>query len=116
MYATSNRRHLLPERLRENTGEAEIHPEETVAEKLSLSDRFGITLGFYPMGQETYLAIVRHLSNRRRLQIAPPALDADALRWAHARGARSGRVARQFVDDLSGRLALLGLERGSCEN
>ena len=60
VYATSNRRHLLPERLTENTGEAEIHPEEGVAEKLSLSDRFGITLGFYPMGQEAYLAIVRN--------------------------------------------------------
>lgn len=110
VYATSNRRHLLPERFQENTGEAEIHPEEAVAEKLSLSDRFGITLGFYAMGQETYLAIVHHLSNKQRLRIAPRDLAAEALRWARNRGARSGRVARQFVDDLHGRLALQKLE------
>lgn len=113
IYATSNRRHLLPERLQENTDEAEIHPEEAVAEKLSLSDRFGIALGFYPMEQETYLTIVRHLSNKRQLQITPRDLDTEALRWAHNRGARSGRVARQFVDDLHGRLVLLEAERRS---
>jgi predicted AAA+ superfamily ATPase len=113
IYATSNRRHLLPERLQENTGEAEIHPEEAVAERLSLSDRFGITLGFYPMGQETFLAIVAHLSHRRQLQISPRNLEAEAVRWALARGARSGRVARQFIDDLNGRLALLDQERRS---
>ena len=113
IYATSNRRHLLPERLQENTAEAEIHPEEAVAEKLSLSDRFGIALGFYPMAQETYLTIVRHLSNKRQLQITPRDLDTEALRWAHNRGARSGRVARQFVDDLHGRLVLLEAERRS---
>jgi predicted AAA+ superfamily ATPase len=113
VYATSNRRHLLPERFQENTGEAEIHPEEAVAEKLSLSDRFGIALGFYPMGQETYLAIVRHLGQRRQLQFSPVKLEAEALRWALARGARSGRVARQFIDDLNGRLALQTMERRS---
>jgi len=112
VYATSNRRHLLPERLTENSGEAEIHPEEGVAEKLSLSDRFGITLGFYPMDQQTYLAVARHLCTRRQLPVSAPELDTEALHWALARGARSGRVARQFVDDLSGRLALRRLEGG----
>lgn len=106
VYATSNRRHLLPERMQENTGAAEIHPEEAVAEKLSLSDRFGITLGFYPMTQETYLSIVRHLGSKRQLPIARRELDAGALLWARNRGARSGRVARQFIDDLHGRLIL----------
>ena len=108
VYATSNRRHLMPERFRENVRDEEIHPEETVSEKLSLSDRFGITLGFYPMPQETYLAIIRHLAERRRLHIAGEELEQEALQWALLRGARSGRVARQFIDDLSGRLSLEG--------
>ncbi|MEJ2699031.1 MAG: ATP-binding protein [Desulfuromonadales bacterium] len=111
VYATSNRRHLMPERFEENTGEAEIHPEEAVSEKLSLSDRFGITLGFYPMSEETYLSVVHHLADRRQLAIAPESLSAEAKHWAMARGARSGRVARQFIDDLTGRLALEGQER-----
>ncbi|BCA80570.1 ATPase [Desulfuromonas sp. AOP6] len=104
VYATSNRRHLMPERFEDNSMDAEIHPEERIAEKLSLSDRFGITLGFYPMSQETYLAIVRHLSRRRKVKISAKRLEREALQWALRRGARSGRVARQFVDDLSGRL------------
>ena len=106
VYATSNRRHLMPERITENTGETEIHPEELVSEKLSLSDRFGITLGFYPMPQETYLAIVRHLAARRSLALPEAELERAALQWALGRGARSGRVARQCIDDISGRLAL----------
>lgn len=106
VYATSNRRHLMPERLLENTDLEEIHPEERIAEKLSLSDRFGITLAFYPMSQETYLSIVRHLASQRELAIPPRNLEREALRWAQERSARSGRVARQFVDDLTGRLAL----------
>jgi predicted AAA+ superfamily ATPase len=106
VYATSNRRHLMPERITENTGETEIHPEELVSEKLSLSDRFGITLGYYPMPQETYLAIVRHLAAQRSLTVPGPELERAALQWAMERGARSGRVARQCVDDIAGRLAL----------
>lgn len=106
VYATSNRRHLMPERFEENTGEAEIHPEEQVSEKLSLSDRFGITLGFYPMGQETYLGVVRHLAKQRKLTLSDQDLESRALQWALSRGARSGRVARQFVDDLTGQLLL----------
>ncbi|BCR03910.1 ATPase [Desulfuromonas versatilis] len=108
VYATSNRRHLMPERFADNTGEAEIHAEEAVSEKLSLSDRFGITIGFYPMNQDTYLAITRHLAKTRGLRISRRNLETQALQWALMRGARSGRVARQFVDDLHGRLALKG--------
>jgi predicted AAA+ superfamily ATPase len=108
VYATSNRRHLMPERFQENVGGEEIHPEETVSEKLSLSDRFGITIGFYPMSQEIFLAIVRHHAECRRLRISREELDQEALQWALSRGARSGRVARQFIDDLSGRLGLEG--------
>lgn len=109
VYATSNRRHLMPERLLENTDAEEIHPEERVAEKLSLSDRFGITLAFYCMAQDTYLAIVRHLARQRSLPLETADLERRALLWARGRGARSGRVARQFIDDLSGRLALQAL-------
>lgn len=106
IYATSNRRHLLPEQLRENVGDGEIHPEEAIAEKLSLADRFGISLGFYPMGMETFLAVVRHLAARRRLTLGTAELERQARDWAFVRGAISGRVARQFIDDLDGRLAL----------
>ncbi|MDY0270525.1 ATP-binding protein [Trichloromonas sp.] len=106
IYATSNRRHLMPERLSDNSGGEEIHPEEAIAEKISLSDRFGITLGFYPTTQESYLEIVRHFARRRELPIADDQLTAAALEWAMLRGARSGRVARQFIDDLTGQLLL----------
>ncbi len=106
VYATSNRRHLLPERMEENTGGGEIHPEEAISEKLSLSDRFGLALGFYPVDQELYLAIVRHLARRRKLRLTTKRLEREALQWALDRGARSGRVARQFIDDLAGQMAL----------
>jgi hypothetical protein len=106
VYATSNRRHLLPESHHDNLGDLELHPEDSIAEKLSLSDRFGITIGFYPMRQGTYLDICRHLSRQRDLSIDIPQLEKAALQWAMLRGARSGRVARQFIDDLTGQLAL----------
>lgn len=106
VYATSNRRHLMPERLSDNTGEAEIHPEEAVAEKISLSDRFGLRLGFYPLNEEGYMAIVRHWAGRAQLALGEEELERRARRWALEHGGRSGRVARQFVDDLSGRLGL----------
>lgn len=108
VYATSNRRHLLPESHHDNLGDLELHPEDSIAEKLSLSDRFGITIGFYPMRQDTYLDICRHQSRKRGLAIGTPQLDKAALQWAMLRGARSGRVARQFIDDLAGQLALAG--------
>jgi len=106
VYATSNRRHLTPERLTENTGENEIHPEEAVSEKLSLSDRFGITIGFYPIGEDGYLDIVCHLCRKRKLHLTKRRLEEEALQWARMRGSLSGRIARQFVDDLTGQLAL----------
>ena len=106
VYATSNRRHLLPERIVDNSDAEEIHPEERIAEKLSLSDRFGITLAFYRMSQQTYLAVVRHLAARAGVGVATGDLEREALHWAMGRGTRSGRVARQFIDDLRGRLAL----------
>ena len=106
VYATSNRRHLLPERIVDNSEAEEIHPEERIAEKLSLSDRFGITLAFYRMSQQTYLAVVLHLAARAGLEVDAEDLQREALHWAMGRGTRSGRVARQFIDDLRGRLAL----------
>lgn len=106
VYATSNRRHLLPERITDNTDQEEIHPEERVAEKLSLSDRFGLSLGFYPVSQEGYLDIVSFLAKKERLPLHPTLLRQQALNWAGLRGSRSGRVARQFVNDLCGRLGL----------
>jgi len=106
VYATSNRRHLLPERIVDNSDAEEIHPEERIAEKLSLSDRFGITLAFYRMSQQTYLAVVLHLAARAGLEVDAEDLQREALHWAMGRGTRSGRVARQFIDDLRGRLAL----------
>ncbi len=106
IYATSNRRHLLPEHFAENYTGGEIHPQEAVSEKISLSDRFGLRLGFYPMERQVYLEIVRDLAKRRGLRISRKELDAEAERWGLRQGGRSGRTARQFIDDLSGRLAL----------
>jgi uncharacterized protein len=106
IYATSNRRHLMPERRVELGAEDEIHPEEAASEKLSLSDRFGLQLGFYRFDQDTYLAIVEEYARRRNLPVEPEALREEALRWALSSGSRSGRAARQFIDDLSGRLGI----------
>ena len=108
IYATSNRRHLLPEHFPENSPTGEIHPQEAVSEKISLSDRFGLRLGFYPMDREVYLEIIRHLAERRGLRIDRDELVIQAERWGLRQGGRSGRAARQFIDDLSGRLALEG--------
>jgi predicted AAA+ superfamily ATPase len=107
IYATSNRRHLMPEWMDENRG-GEIHPEEAVADKLSLADRFGLTLSFYPFDQENYLGIVNHYASLREIEMTDE-LRKEALRWALAKGQRSGRAARQFVDDLAGRRMLLSL-------
>lgn len=109
IYATSNRRHLMPESLNDNVSGNEIHPHEAVSERLSLSDRFGLRLGFYPMDRKTYLTIVFRLAEKRRLLIAPGELQTEAEQWGLRQGGRSGRAARQFIDDLSGRLGLLGL-------
>jgi hypothetical protein len=106
IYATSNRRHLMPERRVELGAEDELHPEEAVSEKLSLSDRFGLQLGFFRFDQDTYLAIVDEYARRLRLPVDPETLRAEALRWALSSGSRSGRTAKQFIDDLSGRIRM----------
>jgi len=106
IYATSNRRHLMPEPMTDNTGGVEIHPEEAVSEKLSLSDRFGLTLGFSTFDQDTYLAIVKNYAERLELGICWEELRKEALLWALYSGRRSGRSARQFIDDLKGKLDL----------
>jgi predicted AAA+ superfamily ATPase len=110
IYATSNRRHLMPERMEDNTGGGEIHPEEAVGEKLALSDRFGLSLGFYCLDQDEYLAVVRRYSGQRNIGVGDDELCDKALKWFYFTGRRSGRSARQFVDDLEGRL---GLKDGS---
>lgn len=112
IVATSNRRHLLPESMADNRAarvdeRGELHLGEALDEKLALSDRFGLKLGFYPFDQDTYLAIVWHYLDKAGLdELDRDVVRADALRWALERASRSGRVARQFVDDLLGRMQL----------
>jgi predicted AAA+ superfamily ATPase len=109
IYATSNRRHLLPERMSDNMSyktdaDGDLHPGETVEEKISLSERFGLWLTFYPFKQDDYLAIVGHwLSSLGCTEAQIEAARADALRWALQRGSRSGRVAWQFAKDYAGK-------------
>lgn len=106
-YATSNRRHLMPERMTDNVGGDEIHPEEAVSEKLALSERFGINLGFGIFNQEEFLRIVLHYAVSMNLPVDPEALSRQALLWSmYNGGRRNGRTARQFIDDLAGRLRL----------
>ncbi|MSO70828.1 MAG: ATP-binding protein [Alphaproteobacteria bacterium] len=103
-YATSNRRHLMPRLMIENERSTAINPAEAVEEKVSLSDRFGLWLGFHNADQDVFLAVVRAYANHFRLKIDPARLEAEALEWSVTRGARSGRVAWQFIQDLAGRL------------
>ena len=108
LYATSNRRHLMPEFMDENLEtkhvDGEIHPGETTEEKISLSERFGLWLSFYPFSQDDYLDIVRHWLRHFGVGEAKiAACERDALNWALGRGSRSGRVAYQFARDFSGR-------------
>jgi len=103
-YATSNRRHLMPRDMIENERSTAINPAEAVEEKVSLSDRFGLWLGFHNCDQDTYFAIVEGYARRYRLDISTEALRTEANEWAVTRGARSGRVAWQFIQDLAGRL------------
>jgi predicted AAA+ superfamily ATPase len=103
-YATSNRRHLMPRDMIENERSTAINPAEAVEEKVSLSDRFGLWLGFHVCDQDTYLAIVRGYAGRYGLEAKGLDLDHEANEWAVTRGARSGRVAWQFIQDLAGRL------------
>ena len=112
IYATSNRRHLLPEHMKDNltyttSNEGEIHPGEVVEEKISLSERFGLWISFYPFSQDEYLVIVAQWlsafgANPEQIEAARPA----ALVWALERGSRSGRVAQQFARDWAGRMGL----------
>jgi hypothetical protein len=104
-YATSNRRHLLPRDMIENERSTAINPGEAVQEKVSLSDRFGLWLGFHHCSQDEYLEMIEGYARHFKLRIKPEQLRAQALEWATTRGARSGRVAWQFIQDLSGRLA-----------
>jgi predicted AAA+ superfamily ATPase len=103
-YATSNRRHLMPREMIENERSTAINPSDAVDEKVSLSDRFGLWLGFHYCDQETYFAIVAGYVERFGLDIERKALLAEANEWSVTRGARSGRVAWQFIQDLAGRL------------
>jgi uncharacterized protein len=103
-YATSNRRHLMPRDMIENERSTAINPAEAVEEKVSLSDRFGLWLGFHNCDQETYFAIIEGYARRYRLSVPVETLRAEANEWAVTRGARSGRVAWQFIQDLAGRL------------
>jgi predicted AAA+ superfamily ATPase len=103
-YATSNRRHLLPRDMIENERSTAINPHEAVEEKVSLSDRFGLWLGFHKCSQDDYLAMVSGYAAHFSLPIDSERLQAEALEWATTRGSRSGRVAWQFIQDLAGRL------------
>jgi len=103
-YATSNRRHLMPRDMMENERSTAINPSEAVEEKVSLSDRFGLWLGFHNATQDDYLAMVRSYAAHHGLKIKDEALVREALEWSMTRGARSGRVAWQFIQDLAGRL------------
>jgi predicted AAA+ superfamily ATPase len=104
LYATSNRRHLMPRDMIENERSSAISPSEAVEEKVSLSDRFGLWLGFHPCSQDEYLAMIRGYCEAHGLQIGEDRLRAEAIEWQATRGARSGRVAWQFFTDLAGRM------------
>ncbi|MFC6444840.1 ATP-binding protein [Shinella zoogloeoides] len=104
LYATSNRRHLLPRNMIENEQSTAINPSEAVEEKVSLSDRFGLWLGFYKCSQTEYLEMIDGYAGHFDLDLPQEQLHAEALEWATTRGSRSGRVAWQYVQDLAGRL------------
>jgi predicted AAA+ superfamily ATPase len=103
-YATSNRRHLMPREMVDNERSTAINPGEAVEEMLSLSDRFGLWIGFHNCSQDNYLDMVRAYAAHYRLDIKDEALKEEALAWALSRGSRSGRVAWQYIQDLAGRL------------
>ncbi|MGE0668108.1 MAG: ATP-binding protein [Sphingomonadales bacterium] len=103
-YATSNRRHLMPRDMIENERSTAINPAEAVEEKISLSDRFGLWLGFHTCSQDDYLAMIAGYCDRFGLDGDEETIRSEALEWAVTRGARSGRVAWQFIQDLAGRM------------
>lgn len=103
LYATSNRRHLMPRDMIENERSTAITPSEAVEEKVSLSDRFGLWLGFHPCSQDEYLAMIRGYCDAYAVTISDEDLRAEAIEWQATRGSRSGRVAWQYFIDLAGR-------------
>jgi predicted AAA+ superfamily ATPase len=103
-YATSNRRHLMPRDMMENERSTAINPSEAVEEKVSLSDRFGLWLGFHNATQDEYLEMVRSYAAHHKLKVGQEELVREALEWSITRGSRSGRVAWQFIQDLAGRM------------
>jgi predicted AAA+ superfamily ATPase len=105
-YATSNRRHLMAREMMENERQTAINPGEAVEEKVSLSDRFGLWLGFHRCSQDEYLAMVEGYVAHFRIPFKGEPLEREALEWATTRGARSGRVAWQYVQDLAGKLGV----------
>ncbi len=105
-YATSNRRHLMPRDMIENERSTAINPGEAIEEKVSLSDRFGLWIGFHNCGQDAFFAMVDGYADQLALPIGRDALHAQAAEWSVTRGARSGRVAWQFIEDLAGRLGV----------
>ncbi len=106
LYATSNRRHLLAREMVENERSTAINPGEAVEEKVSLSDRFGLWLGFHRCSQDEYLAMVNGYVAHFKIPIDADTLRREALEWATTRGSRSGRVAWQYTQDLAGRLGV----------
>ena len=105
-YATSNRRHLMPRSMIENESSTSISPSESAEEKISLSDRFGLWLGFYQCSQEDYLNIVKSYAKEYKFKIDNSDLEKLAIEWSVTRGSRSGRVAWQFIQDLAGKLKI----------
>jgi len=105
-YATSNRRHLMPRDMIDNERSTAIHANEAIEEKVSLSDRFGLWVGFYTCDQDTFFAMIDGYAAAMKLPIAAAALHAAAVEWSVTRGARSGRVAWQFIQDMAGRLGV----------
>lgn len=106
LYATSNRRHLLSREMIENERSTAINPGEAVEEKVSLSDRFGLWLGFHRCSQDEYLAMVKGYCDHFGIKLPEEALEQEALEWSTTRGSRSGRVAWQFTQELAGRLGV----------
>jgi uncharacterized protein len=106
LYATSNRRHLLAREMIENERSTAINPGEAIEEKVSLSDRFGLWLGFHRCSQDEYLAMVRGYCGHFGIKLAEDELEREALEWSTTRGSRSGRVAWQFTQELAGRLGV----------
>ncbi|HSB32772.1 MAG TPA: ATP-binding protein [Candidatus Sulfobium mesophilum] len=112
IYATSNRRHLMPEKAVDNLpvlSDGELHPAESIEEKLSLSDRFGLRFGFPHFDTDTYLAIVDNYAHLKKIRTPRRELKERAMQWALSHGSYSGRSARQFIDDLEGKIGRLKL-------